>query len=185
MGRTGGLAGALGGTLGDEGPSAALSILPAPVLGLFGSDQAVTAGQLAACGPHWITLPHARAENATHVLRALDANGVALASLDLPPGMDRRDAADRIAQAMHDLARGLPRPGTLLVAGGETLRGLCDALGASSLEVLGRIVPGLPRSVLRGGAWDGVTVVSKSGAFGHPNLLRDLLRANNLERIGS
>jgi uncharacterized protein YgbK (DUF1537 family) len=118
-------------------------------------------------------------------LRALGANGVALASLDLPPGMDRRDAADRIAQAMHDLARGLPRPGTLLVAGGETLRGLCDALGASSLEVLGRIVPGLPRSVLRGGAWDGVTVVSKSGAFGHPNLLRDLLRANNLERIGS
>jgi hypothetical protein len=26
-----------------------------------------------------------------------------------------------------------------------------------------------------GGRWNGVTVVSKSGAFGHPHLLRDLL----------
>ena len=57
------------------------------------------------------------------------------------------------------------------------LRGLCLSLGARSLEVQGRIVPGLPRSVLRGGVWDGVTVVSKSGAFGTPTLLRDLLRS--------
>ena len=64
-----------------------------------------------------------------------------------------------------------------MVAGGETLRGLCLALGATSLEVQGRIVPGLPRSVMRGGRWDGVTVLSKSGAFGPPNLLRDLLRS--------
>ena len=54
------------------------------------------------------------------------------------------------------------------------------SLGAASLEVQGRILPGLPRSVLRGGLWDGVTVVSKSGAFGPPHLLRDLLAANGL-----
>jgi hypothetical protein len=29
--------------------------------------------------------------------------------------------------------------------------------------------------VMRGGRWDGVIVVSKSGAFGHPTLLRELL----------
>jgi len=46
--------------------------------------------------------------------------------------------------------------------------------------VQGRIVPGLPRSILRGGAWDGVTVVSKSGAFGYPTLLRDLLDGSPL-----
>ena len=65
------------------------------------------------------------------------------------------------------------------MAGGETCAALCTSLGAHSLEVQGRIVPGLPRSILRGGRWDGVTVVSKSGAFGHPTLLRDLLRANS------
>jgi uncharacterized protein YgbK (DUF1537 family) len=105
-------------------------------------------------------------------------NGRALVSLGLPAGLARDKAARRIDAELARLAQALPRPGTLLVAGGETLRGLCVALGARSLEVQGRIVPGLPRSMLRGGRWDGVTVVSKSGAFGTPTLLRDLLRGD-------
>jgi hypothetical protein len=28
---------------------------------------------------------------------------------------------------------------------------------------------------MQGGRWDGITVVSKSGAFGCPHLLRDLI----------
>jgi uncharacterized protein YgbK (DUF1537 family) len=79
---------------------------------------------------------------------------------------------------MDGLAGLLEPPGTLVAAGGETLRGLCVALGAQCLEVQGSIQPGLPRSILRGGRWDGVTVVSKSGAFGSPGLLRDLLGTN-------
>ena len=78
---------------------------------------------------------------------------------------------------MGALINGLERPGTLLAAGGETLRALCRSLGARSLEVQGRLVPGLPRSILRGGPWDGLTVLSKSGAFGHPTLLQDFLRS--------
>jgi D-threonate/D-erythronate kinase len=34
--------------------------------------------------------------------------------------------------------------------------------------------------VLRGGRWDGVEVISKSGAFGGDSLLRDLLERNGL-----
>ncbi|MFL5280605.1 MAG: hypothetical protein ACJ8AW_06315 [Rhodopila sp.] len=60
------------------------------------------------------------------------------------------------------------------------MRGLCLSLRAHSLEIQGRLAPGLPRSLLRGGLWDGVTVVSKSGAFGPPTLLRDLLRGTHL-----
>ena len=56
---------------------------------------------------------------------------------------------------------------------------LCLSLGARSLEVQGRVVPGLPQSVMRGGRWDGVVVLSKSGAFGPPDLLRDLLRSTH------
>ena len=102
-----------------------------------------------------------------------------------PPGLTRAEAARRIDRELHALSTRLPRPGTLIVAGGETLRGLCIALGATSLEVQGRAVPGVPVSILRGGVWDGVTIVSKSGAFGHPTLLRDLLRIPDLKRTAS
>ncbi|MDP9095521.1 MAG: four-carbon acid sugar kinase family protein [Pseudomonadota bacterium] len=151
-------------------------LLPRPVLGLFGSDHPASVAQLHACTPHWLHW----AEQTPHDLAARLADGFALVSVDLPPGLPRDEAATRIGRALHRLASDVPRPGTLLVAGGETLRGLCLALGADSLELLGRILPGLPRSVLRGGAWDGVTVVSKSGAFGPPSLWRDLLARNGL-----
>jgi len=167
---SGGLAQALAGAV--EAPI--LGVLPSPILGLFGSDQAVTAGQLAACAPYWVRLPHGGGDGAG-IERRLAADGVALASVDLPPGMARAEAAGLIAAELARLTRGMGSPGTLLVAGGETLRGLCVSLGARGLEVQGRIVPGLPWSIMRGGRWDGVTVVSKSGAFGHSTLLRDLL----------
>jgi D-threonate/D-erythronate kinase len=169
-------AGGLAQALAGDALAEAVSPLPLPILGLFGSDQAVTAGQLVACGPDWLRLADGGAGNAALVAERLGRDNRALVSLDLPPDSPRAEAARRIEAELSRLARSVPRPGALLVAGGETLRGLCLSLGARSLEVQGRIVPGLPRSILRGGVWDGVTVVSKSGAFGTPTLLRDLLR---------
>jgi uncharacterized protein YgbK (DUF1537 family) len=58
-----------------------------------------------------------------------------------------------------------------VVSGGATLHRLVDVLGARSLLVTGEPLPGVPRSVLKGGVWDGVTVISKSGGFGDPALL--------------
>lgn len=173
---TGGLAQALAGRSAASDTPRLQAPLGAPLLGLFGSDQAATALQLAACGSDWLRLRNGGPAEVAAIATRLAAQGRVLASLDLPHGLARDDAARRIATELHRLVRDLPPPGTLLVAGGETLRGLCLSLGAGSLEVQGRLVPGLPRSVLRGGAWDGVTVVSKSGAFGPPALLRDLLR---------
>ena len=85
---------------------------------------------------------------------------------------------------MEDVTRSIGRPCTLLVAGGETLRGLCISLNAEHLEVRGRVIPGLPRSVLRGGRWDGVEVISKSGAFGSEGLWRNLLEHNGMQIEG-
>jgi D-threonate/D-erythronate kinase len=169
---TGGLAQALA----DCSPSSAESPLPLPLLGLFGSDHPVTAQQLEACGSDWLRLREGGPGEAAAIAARFRATGRAVVSIGLPHGLGRDEAARRIATELNELVGRLPSPGTLLVGGGETLRGLCLSLGASSLEVQGCIVPGLPRSVLCGGAWDGVTVVSKSGAFGHPHLLRDLLR---------
>lgn len=177
---SGGLAQALarGHAQGCAGADAAApAALPRPVLGVFGSDQGATAAQLAACGADWLRLPDGGAGGAPLVARRLRERGAALVSFDLPAGSSRAGAARRIGAEVARLVADMPPPGTLLAAGGETLRGLCLALGAGGLLVRGRIVPGVPRSTLCGGRWDGVAVVSKSGAFGPPTLLRDLLHA--------
>ncbi|MDN3568567.1 nucleotide-binding domain containing protein, partial [Paeniroseomonas aquatica] len=103
----------------------------------------------------------------------------ALVCLALPP-LPRAEAARRIAAGFAALVAALPRPGTLLVAGGETLRAVCDALGAEGLLAQGVAMPGVARSTLRGGAWDGLAVLSKSGAFGPDALWHDLLAGNGL-----
>jgi hypothetical protein len=151
------------------------AVLPRPVLGLFGSDQPATLAQLAACAPYWTQLQDGGSARVDGLPRGLGAAGIALASFVHPAGISRAIAGERIALEMQRLSDQLDAPGSLIVAGGETLRSLCQSLGTTSLEVQGRIVPGVPLSIMRGGRWDGVTVVSKSGAFGQPNLLRELL----------
>ena len=77
---SGGLAGALARGSRADTPR----YLMKPVLGLFGSDQAVTTSQLEACGDGTITL--AEGEGAARVQRKLASDGVAILviSSDLP-----------------------------------------------------------------------------------------------------
>jgi D-threonate/D-erythronate kinase len=169
---SGGLAQAL--AHGTQVPT--IERLKAPVLGLFGSDQPVTRAQLEACGSYWFRLSPRSSISAARLTDLLGKTGIALASFDLPTGIARAEAARTIASEIEALVSRPERPGTLFVAGGETLKALCLATGARSLTVVGSIVPGLPCSIMRGGLWDGVELVSKSGAFGPENLWRDLLR---------
>lgn len=176
---SGGLAGALA-----RGHRADATLdLKRPVLGLFGSDQPATAAQLAACGDSTIAL--AEGEGVARVRRKLTDDELALVKFDLADGFSRAEAAQRITHELTALIAALDPPGTLIVAGGETLKAVCLALGAHALRVTGRIVPGLPRSTLQGGRWAGVDVISKSGAFGPRDLWRDLLRDNHLLTMGS
>jgi D-threonate/D-erythronate kinase len=166
---TAGLAAALVGRASAPAP-----VLHRPVLGLFGSDHEVMLRQLGACGEHWLRLPGSGADSADQVIGRLRNRGVALVSIAIPAGMSRKSAARRIGTQIARLVQLVPRPATLVVSGGETLGALCRALGATSLEVVGRMLPGIPVSLLHGGGWDGVTVISKSGAFGDADLLRRL-----------
>jgi len=161
--------GGLGRALAADAPARADARLRGPVLGLFGSDQATTRRQLAACGALWME----RAEDApADAIAQAMQRGPALVSLRLP-AVDRGEAARRIAGAFGRLVAALPPPGTLIVAGGETLGAVLDALDAT-VAATGLVMPGVPRAVLRGGRWDGVELVSKSGAFGDDTLWRDL-----------
>ena len=61
---------------------------------------------------------------------------------------------------------------SLFVTGGETLSIVLKAVGARSLDCEGEVGPGLPISIVRGGRLDGCSIISKSGGFGVPDLLK-------------
>lgn len=170
-----GLAGALarqaGAPLGGPDPVR----LPGPILGLFGTNHPAMLAQLDACARHVLALPDGTAACAAALAQRLEGRGIALATLALPDGLSHAEAARRIERDFARLVRQLDPPGTLLVAGGETLRGLCQALEADRLDLDGHVWPGVPCSTMRGGRFDGVRIISKSGAFGDPALLCRLL----------
>jgi uncharacterized protein YgbK (DUF1537 family) len=88
------------------------------------------------------------------------------------PERTRRDEARRIIGShIARLCETTPEPATVLVGGGETLRSLCECLGAGHLRVAGQIVAGVPVSRLVGGRWTRAAVVSKSGGFGDAGFL--------------
>ena len=166
---TAGLAGALAGRRPVPVPR-----LPRPMLALVGSDQPVAKAQLAVLGRRHHVITDAAEANA--IAGALEQDGVAAVSVSLPPMTPRTVAGVRIAEIFAGLLAGLGLPvGTLFISGGETLRGLCERLGATRLDVDGEVLPGIPTSILRGGAWEGQRIVSKSGAFGDAGVLARIL----------
>ena len=171
---SGGLAGALA-----RGTEAGVSAqLQKPVLGIFGSDHPATDAQLAACESVVIRTANV-GRHLERIRRGLD-DGVALVRLETPNAASRAEAAQHFAREIMRLSQAIETPRTLVIAGGETLKAQCLAVGATALLVSGRIEPGVPRSVIQGGAWAGVDVISKSGAFGPPDLWRKLLHQNGL-----
>lgn len=152
--------------------------LKAPVLGVFGSDHAATDAQLEACQDIVIRAAEGYLD-LDAVKRRLD-QGIALVRLTPPGTRSRTQAAQHFAEEIMRLSQSIEKPATLIIAGGETLKAQCLAVEARALKVLGRLEPGVPKSVIQGGAWAGVDVISKSGAFGPPGLWRNLLRENNL-----
>lgn len=167
-----GLAGALAGCAPVAAPR-----LPAPLLMMVGSNHPVMLSQLAALGAD---MPEIRVgadapAAAAPIAAALEREGRALALFDLPAGLAAAEAAARIDAAIGQLVPALAAPAALIASGGETLLSIVRAAGAVSLTVRGEALPGIPVSTIEGGAWSGVTVASKSGAFGAPDTLLRLL----------
>jgi uncharacterized protein YgbK (DUF1537 family) len=175
---TGGLAGALTGRLPVPRPE-----LPRPILALIGSDHSVSAAQVATAAQLHHVLPPTRPASVARspsgdpasVALSLSNRGAAVATAAVPSGASRELALAVITAAFGDLLRTIQRPGTLVVSGGETLRAVCGALAANRLDLDGEIEPGVPTSILRGGPFDGLRIVSKSGAFGGPDFLARML----------
>lgn len=148
-----------------------------PLLGIFGTNHPVTAAQLRAVAAHHLQVSENPASSVAAIRAHLAAASLLLVSFRLPDDLSPASAATRIARALTQLLPVLPPPATLLVSGGETLAAVCTALGASHLEVFAEAEPGAPVSRMVGGVWDGVQVISKSGAFGAPDFLTRVVAA--------
>ncbi|PTM57226.1 four-carbon acid sugar kinase family protein [Phreatobacter oligotrophus] len=140
-----------------------------PLLGLIGTDHAVTAAQLEA-----VASLRREATDSAGIIALLAQSDAAFVTTALPAGTPRPAARATIAARFASLVAAVPQPATLLVSGGETLRALLPALDATGLDVLGELQPGIALSRLTEGRWRGTTVISKSGAFGEPGLFADL-----------
>ncbi|PWW00612.1 uncharacterized protein YgbK (DUF1537 family) [Hoeflea marina] len=165
-----GLAGALGG-------GARLQALPQrPCLVVVGSHHERSLAQLAALRDTCprSTLIATRRDGTGGIIAA---DGLSVLGFDLQ-GIPPAEMADAVREALGAHLGTLPAPPAYLVAtGGETLRSIAEMTGATTLRVTGEIEGGIPLSRLEGGRWDGVAVVSKSGAFGDPQTLVRLAAA--------
>jgi D-threonate/D-erythronate kinase len=85
--------------------------------------------------------------------------------LEIPRGrVPERRMAD-LLQGVRDVA------GALALSGGDTASHVCRALRAQGIELHAEIEAGIPWGTLRGGAFEGVAVATKSGAFGDSSAL--------------
>jgi D-threonate/D-erythronate kinase len=172
---TAGLARALAGPAAHSHPTP----LPAPLLLVIGSHHPVTLAQVAQLAAHAPTEallsirldgndPAAAVER---LAAALAAQRRAALVFALPDGTGA-DVAGPLFDRVMALAIGrIAPPRCLIVTGGATLFRLVRALDARALLVTGELLPGIAISRLDGGRWPGATVLSKSGAFGAPDLL--------------
>ena len=102
---------------------------------------------------------------------ALAAQGRAALIFALPDGTGADVAGPLFDRVMGRAIERVAPPRSLVVTGGATLFRLVRALGARTLLVSGELMPGIAVSRLEGGRWPRATVLSKSGAFGAPDLL--------------
>jgi uncharacterized protein YgbK (DUF1537 family) len=154
-----------------------------PVLIIVGSDHRSSAAQtdtLAKLRPELITFvdPASQDDIGTlieFVAHRIDRGLPSALAFRFAEHTSHSTAGQAISETLAIAVEQLPRPSSVLVTGGDTLFRFVGAAGAESLKVSGELMPGVPVSMLEGGHWDALTVISKSGAFGNANLLCNLL----------
>jgi uncharacterized protein YgbK (DUF1537 family) len=96
---------------------------------------------------------------------------------------DRLDAGvfapSTILAGLADLAMLLVarrRPDGMLLSGGDTATAVLGAAGVAAIRLRGEAIPGVAWGVAVGGLLDGVTMLTRSGAFGGNEDLVELHR---------
>ncbi|HWA44438.1 MAG TPA: four-carbon acid sugar kinase family protein [Hypericibacter adhaerens] len=171
---------------GSAGLARAIAGMPPPIvrprlasmLIVVGSDHAQSRAQVARFAELFpaqhLEIDAISPDPAARLGALLKAGEAALVSFRLGLAAEPVEMMGRIRQALAAFLPSVERPGGLIVTGGETLRAICEVLGAERLMVAGEVRAGIPASRLVGGRWDGLPVLSKSGAFGQAETLVEL-----------
>lgn len=84
-------------------------------------------------------------------------------------------------QLLNTIASG--KFGSLVLSGGSTAGLVFEALGVEAFEIGGSTTAGAPWGTIRGRMGEGLTVVTKSGAFGAADELARIVRSLNRENV--
>lgn len=164
--------------LAAQTPTAATRIR-GPVLAIYGTDNPVSVRQLERVSQQGLRHRLVGGTNFESQAASISSDLLEFfhcaVSFDLQANAMTNAASQEIAERLNQLLPRLVKPETLISTGGETLHSVCRAVSAGLVEVQAELEQGIPRSVLRGGLWDGVDLVSKSGGFGNPEWLANLL----------
>ncbi|QQA42467.1 four-carbon acid sugar kinase family protein [Pelagovum pacificum] len=105
-----------------------------------------------------------------------------LSTVVLAEGFAPLDPADAVRRFADSVASrlGARRHGLLVATGGETAAAILDRLGISRLTVLDEPCPGIVRVAPLDSGHRAMQIVTKSGGFGGPSALLDLVSAAGL-----
>lgn len=190
-----GLAGSLVRHLAGEAPSGRLPTRPLVKKWMFvcGSASRVLAEQAVELARH-SGLAHVRldptlladtrgAERRRALVGQLAAGGAdrgLIIGIGPLSGEGPRPAPAKVVQGLAEVVAALlpaAAPEALFLSGGDTAEAVWRQIGATAILIQEEILPGLMRGELVGGRWTGLPVVTKAGAFGHPQTLLALFDA--------
>lgn len=151
-----------------------------PLLLVIGSHHLVSRGQVSDLQASGITaiIRHTPGENPLRTVSIIDAaltegRSIAL-TFNFAETTDRLQAHLEIGTVLTALPELRRQPSSLMIVGGETLAQVVSQLCVERIIVNGEVRSGVPHSTLIGGVWHGMTLLSKSGAFGSPDLLQSM-----------
>ncbi|PJE30022.1 hypothetical protein CVM50_11010 [Pseudooceanicola marinus] len=145
--------------------------LAAPVMIANGSRDPVTLTQIAAL-PENLTRIEAP-DGTTSDAVPTPGQPLALTITDGGGALPGAEAARRFAETIARTARAA-RPAALVICGGESAQAALDRLSVTSLQIIAELRPGLPLCRIDT-AWGPVDIVTKSGGFGAPGLLAEIV----------
>ncbi len=91
------------------------------------------------------------------------------------PDLPAAQARSLLENTLNDVLPRIERPDAVIIMGGDTLAVCNDVLGTSRLAIRGLLSRGIAVSEFTDGAWAKMTVISKSGAFGSEDTLRQII----------
>ncbi|MDF2810648.1 MAG: four-carbon acid sugar kinase family protein [Microvirga sp.] len=149
--------------------------LPRPVIVGIGSRDPITLAQISALREGTTTSTIVEAPNGVfgEQAKAFRKEIVICALTKGDELIHHAKAGERfVSHFVPIVKRHLPQ--SLVLTGGETASAILSALGIGLLHVIGEILPGLPYSMANC-SLGRIVVVTKSGGFGDPGTLLDLL----------